>query len=89
LSRFSIHESIESLEVHEQRVNQYSKQQWSRLFLSKLIFLTVGEQVFIKNRKEEDLFLEKTHIEQQVKVRIAAAVKVEAEEEEERIFNQE
>jgi hypothetical protein len=57
--------------------------QWSRHFRLKQIFLIGRQQDFIKIKEEEDHFLEKKHMKEQVKVRIIAKIEVETEEVEE------
>jgi hypothetical protein len=77
-----------SLEAHEQRVNQYSKQPIEHAFQIKANFSDRRGASFHQQR-EEDHFTEEAHMEEQEKVRITAEAEVGAEEEEERIFNQE
>jgi hypothetical protein len=77
-----------SLEAHEQRVNQYSKQPIEHAFQIKANFSDRRGASFHQQR-EEDHFTEEAHMEEQEKVRITAETGVGAKEEEERIFNQE
>jgi len=59
LSRFSIHESIESLEVHEQRVNQYSKQPMEQAFFIKANFSNSRGTSFHQDQKGGRSFFRK------------------------------
>ena len=59
LSRLSIHELMESLEVHEQRVNQYSKQPMEQAFFIKANFSNSRGTSFHQDQKGGRSFFRK------------------------------
>lgn len=76
-----------SLEAYEQRVNQYSKQSMEQAFPIKANFFYRKVTRFHQDQREGRSFLEKKHMEEQVRVRIVVKIEVKAKEEEEQTFS--